>query len=75
MPQIRIDLDDTLFAVLEHYAEEECRVPSGQATWLVRQALRARMQQETALQHSGGSVMPQLWGPGLREIPEKEPTA
>ena len=51
MPQVRIELDDELYAVLERYADEECRLPTGQATWLVRQALRERVKVATALRH------------------------
>ena len=51
MPQVRIDLDDDLFAVLERYAEEECRLPTGQATWLIRLALRERLKFDAALRH------------------------
>ena len=51
MPQVRIELDDELYAVLERYADEECRLPTGQATWLVRQALRERVKVAEALRH------------------------
>lgn len=65
MPQVRIDLDDDLFAVLERYAEEECRLPTGQATWLIRLALRERLKFDAALRHleSRGP------GPSLRGEP------
>ena len=75
MPQVRIELDDTLYAVLERLADEECRLPTGQATWLVRQALRTRMQEESAAASLPSQVhIPTVWAPELSETLPKEAT-
>lgn len=60
MPQVRIELDDELYGILKQYAEEEIREASGQATWLVRQALKERAKMTAALRalegHGAGPV-------------------
>ena len=54
MPQVRIELDDEWYVVLKQYAEEEIRDASGQALWLVREALRERVKYAQALRHLAG---------------------
>lgn len=55
MPRFQIELDATTYASLCALADEERRKPAGQAEWMLRQAVEARVKQQVALRYLDGT--------------------
>ena len=54
MPRFRIELDEATYDALCAFAEDERRKPTGQAEWMLRQAVQTRVKQQAALRHMDG---------------------
>jgi hypothetical protein len=55
MRQVRIDVDADTYALLEVFAQEDYRLPTGQAAWMLREAVRQRQAERKALRYLEGA--------------------